>query len=180
MTTKAFASGFARNATTDRWSRYAPLTGVVAVVPWIIGAYLLEKTDRPTSDALFAAWVGDAKTELVVVGLIFGFGVLFFLWFLGTLRATLIAAEGGSGRFSTLSFASGIAVAICLMFTYLPQPQAAFTLDELSGESVAALAHMGDTFFGGVALSLAIVALAFFGVIAGLPVWTLATSVVLT
>jgi hypothetical protein len=108
MTTKAFAPGFARNATTDRWSRYAPPTGVVAVVTWITGAYLLEKTDRPTSDALFAAWVGDSKTELVVGGLILGFGVLFFLWFLGTLRATLIAAEGGSGRFSTPACPSGL------------------------------------------------------------------------
>jgi hypothetical protein len=152
MATKAFVPDLAANVEGSRWTRNTPLTGAVAVVLWLVGVFLLEKTDRPTSDALFAAWVSDAKAELVVGGLIFGFGVLFFLWFLSTLRSTLAAAEGGNERLSSLAFASGTCVAICLMLIYLPQAQASFTVDELSEESVAALVHVGDTFFGGVAL----------------------------
>ena len=29
------------------WERYAPLSGVAAVALWILGAFLLEKDDRP-------------------------------------------------------------------------------------------------------------------------------------
>ena len=41
------------------WERYAPLTGVVAVLLWILGTFLLEKDDRPDGKdtAAFVAWV---------------------------------------------------------------------------------------------------------------------------
>ena len=196
-----------------RWERLAPLTGVAAVVLWIVGTFLLENTDRPDEDAgaNFRTWVEENDTELITGAIVFGFGVLFFLWFLGSLRATLFAAEGGSGRVTTIGFASGVATAISMLFTVLPHGQAAFDIDSVSETSAAALVHMGDAFFGGVelfaipmtlatglvilrygslprwlawfslvlALILVIIPIGWLGVLIGLPLWVLVTSVVL-
>jgi hypothetical protein len=196
-----------------RAERYAPLTGVVAVVLWVVGLYLLEKDDRPDGKdtAAFVAWVQENDSSILAGAIVFGFGVLFFLWMLGSLRAALFAAEGGTGRLATIAFGSGVATSVFLMATYLPHAQAAFDHENTSDTSVDALVRMGDAFFGGaalfsipllvatalailrfgalprwlawvsllVALVLVIPPLAFFGLVLGLPLWVLATSVVL-
>jgi hypothetical protein len=136
------------------WERLAPLTGVLAVVLWIVGTFLLENTDRPDEDegANFRTWVQENETELSVGVIVFGFGTLFFLWFLGSLRAKLLAAEGGPGRVTTIGFASGVATAISMLFAVLPHAQAAIDIDSVSNSSAAALVHMGDVFYGGIQL----------------------------
>jgi hypothetical protein len=197
----------------ERWERYAPLTGVVAVVLWIAGIFLLEKDDRPDGKdtAAFVRWVEANDRSILAGAIIFGFGVLFFLWMLGSLRASLTAAEGGPARLAILTFASGLAVSISLMFTYLPHAQAAFDHANTSDTAIEALVRVGDAFFGGaalfaipmlvavaisivrfralprwlawfslaVAIVLVIPPLAFFGLVLGLPLWTLFTSVML-
>jgi hypothetical protein len=168
----------------ERWERYAPLTGIAAVVLWILGTYLLEKDDRPEGKdtAAFVAWVNENDTAIIVGAITFGFGVLFFLWLLGSLRASLFAAEGGTGRLATIAFAGGVATAISMLFTVLPHAQAAFDKDDISDTSVDALVHMGDAFFGGVELfsipllvATALVTLRF----GGLPRWFAWVSLVL-
>lgn len=136
------------------WERYAPLTGVAAVVLWIVGTFLLEKDDRPEGKdtAAFVRWVEQNETSIIAGAIVFGLGVLFFLWMLGSLRATLVAAEGGTGRLSSIAFAGGVATAISMMFSYLPHAQAAFDSADTSDTSIDALVHMGDAFFGGVEL----------------------------
>jgi hypothetical protein len=195
------------------WERYAPLTGVVAVALWILGTFLLEKDDRPDGKdtAAFVAWVEQNDTSILAGAIVFGFGTLFFVWMLGSLRATLVAAERGTGRLATIAFGSGVAVSISLIFTYLPHAQAAFDHENTSDTAVEALVRVGDAFFGGVvlfsipllvavalailrfgalsrwlawfslvlALVMAIPTLGFFGVIVGLPLWVIATSVLL-
>lgn len=137
-----------------RWERNAPLTGVVAVALWIVGTFLLEKDDRPEGKdtAAFVAWVEKNDTAIITGAIIFGFGVLLFLWMLGSLRATLFAAEGGTGRLATIAYGSGVATAVSMMFTVLPHAQAAFDSGDTSDTSIDALVHMGDAFFGGVEL----------------------------
>jgi hypothetical protein len=168
----------------ESWERYAPLTGVAAVLLWIIGTFLLEKDDRPEGKdtAEFVAWVNQNDTAIIVGAIVFGFGVLFFLWMLGSLRASLFAAEGGTGRLATIAFAGGVATAISMMFTVLPHAQAAFDKDDTSDTSIDALVHMGDAFFGGVELfaipllvATALVTLRF----GGLPRWFAWVSLVL-
>jgi hypothetical protein len=196
-----------------RLERYAPLTGVAAVVLWVVGVFLLEKDDRPEGKdtAAFVAWVEQNDTAILAGAVTFGFGVVFFLWMLGSLRSTLFAAEGGTGRVSTIAFGSGVALSVALMFSFLPHGQAAFDNENMSDTTIDALVHVGDAFFGAVALFaipmlaatglvalrtgalpgwlawfslaialvLVIVPISFFGVIVGLPLWTLATAVVL-
>jgi hypothetical protein len=136
------------------WERYAPLTGVAAVGLWIVGTFLLEKDDRPEGKdtAAFVAWVEKNDTAIVSGAVVFGFGVILFLWMLGSLRATLLSAEGGTGRLSTIAFGSGVATAIAMLFSVLPHAQAAFDNENISDTSIDALVHMGDAFFGGVEL----------------------------
>jgi hypothetical protein len=194
-------------------ARYEPLAGVVAVVLWMVGVFLLEKDDRPDGKdtAAFVAWVEANDTAILAGAIVFGFGVLFFLWLLGCLRAALAAAEGGTGRLASTAWAGGLAVAIALMFTYLPHAQAAFDHENTSATGVEALVRVGDAFFGGailfsipllvatglaglrfgalprwlawfsfvLAVAMAIPGVQFLGLAVGLPLWTLAVSVLL-
>jgi hypothetical protein len=196
-----------------RWESHAPLTGVGAVVLWVVGTFLLEKDDRPEGKdtAAFVAWVEKNDTTIIAGAVIFGFGVLLFIWMLGSLRARLVSAEGRPARLTMIAFGSGIAMAVAMLFTVLPHAQAAFDKDNISDTSVDALVHMGDAFFGGVellaipmlvatalvilrfgglprwlawislglGLILVIVPIGWLGVIVGIPLWTLLTSVLL-
>ena len=137
-----------------RAERFAPLTGVAAVILWIVGTFLLEKDDRPEGKDTteFVAWVDANHSSIITGAIVFGFGVVFFLWMLGSLRARLFAAEGGVGRLAAVAFAGGVATAISMLFTVLPHAQAAFDRNDTSDTSVDALVHMGDAFFGGVEL----------------------------
>jgi hypothetical protein len=134
--------------------RLAPLAGIAAVVLWLVGGYLLEKDDRPDGKdtSAFVAWVEENDTSILAGAIIFAFGVLFFVWLLGSLRDTLAAAEGGTGRLASIAFGSGIATSIALMFTYLPHAQAAFDHENTSDTGIEALVRVGDAFFGGAIL----------------------------
>ena len=79
-----------------RWQPLSPLAGIGAVALWVVGTYLLEKTDRPEGkdSAAFAAWVADNDTSLIAGTVVFGFGVLLFVWFIAALRERLLLAEG--------------------------------------------------------------------------------------
>jgi hypothetical protein len=197
-----------------RRDRFDALSGVLAVVLWLVGVFLLEKDDRPDGKdtGAFVAWVEANDTAILAGAITFGFGVLFFLWMLGCLRETIDHVEGGAGgRLAGTMFGAGVAVSVCLVLTYLPHSQAAFDHANTSATSVDALVRVGDAFFFGaalfaipmlvatalathrfgvlprwlgwfslaVAVVLAIPPIAFFGLVLGLPVWTLAVSVAL-
>jgi hypothetical protein len=137
-----------------RWQRLDPLAGVVAAVLWVVGTFLLENTDRPEGkdSAAFAGWVGDNDTELIAGTLVFGFGVLFFLWFLGALRVRLGEAEGGARQLTAVAFMGGIATSVMMVAVYLPHAQAAVDHDNMSDTAIESVVHVGDAFFGGVEL----------------------------
>jgi hypothetical protein len=196
-----------------RGERLEPLTGVLAVLLWLVGIFLLEKDDRPDGKdtSAFVAWVETNDTAILAGAITFGFGVLLFLWMLGCLREALVGAEGGAGRLASVAFGAGIAVSVCLVLTYLPHGQAAFDHANTSSTSVDALVRVGDSFFFGAglfaipmllatalatlrfgplprwlawfglagAVVLAIPPVAFFGLVLGLPLWTLLVAVAL-
>lgn len=193
--------------------RLEPLVGVLAVLLWVLGVFLLEKDDRPDGKdtAAFVTWVETNDTAILAGAITFAFGVLLFLWMLASLRDAMVVAEGGTGRLSALTFGAGVAVSVALVLTYLPHAQAAFDHANMSDTSVEALVRVGDAFFFGaglfaipmlvaaalaslrfgalprllgwfslaVAVILAIPPVAFFGVVLGLPIWTLAVAVAL-
>jgi hypothetical protein len=140
----------------SRWERFAPLTGIVAVVLWIVGVLVQESaglTDKDSPEEILAVLQSDANT-IITAGVIFAFGVVFFIWFLGSLRSTLYAAEGGVGRLSSIAYGSGMLAALSLILQIAPSVQGAFDEDELSPEAAQALQSVGEAAFGGTEFTL--------------------------
>jgi hypothetical protein len=125
--------------------RLAPLDGIAAVILWVAGVAILQgKAHQPPSDASGARALAffQVHTGTVLVGtFLFGAGSLFFLWFLGLVRAQLGPAEGGARRVSSIAYAAGIAMAICLLLT--PATHAAGAINNVGLSPDAAQVYLG-------------------------------------
>jgi hypothetical protein len=135
-----------------RLERYAPLTGVLAVVLWVVGAILLfngAPADKAPGGEI-ASWFDHKSTRILVATLIFGVGTSAFIWFLGSLAARLRAAEG-EGRLPSIVFGAGTAAAT--VFTLSPATFSAGSLAyenldrTLAPQSAEALWVLTDGFF---------------------------------
>jgi hypothetical protein len=90
------------------------LSGIVAVVLIVIG-FLVFASDIPNSDEAAQKWQAffvDHQDRVQTGMTLISIGALFFLWFLGSLRETIAAAEGGA-RLASIAYGGGlVAVAI--------------------------------------------------------------------
>lgn len=160
----------------DRWDRLAPLTGIVAVVLWIVGAILLfrDEPDSGASPQEIAAHFADNAGRLLVGAFLFMVGVAFFLWFVGTLRAAFAHVEGGAARLGGIVLAGGVATASMLFGMVAPTAAAALQVQnddrDPSPSAADALHNLGDGFF--VAAEVAAIVL-----VAGTAVAVLRTGV---
>jgi hypothetical protein len=177
------------NQTTGRLARYAPLSGILAAGLAIAGLAVVEASnstpDSPTA-AQALAYV-EAHGDAVVLGAwLVALGLVAFYWFLGSLRAALREAEGGSGRLATTAFGGGLAAAVLLVAAIAPTASAAIaTMDadhNVSPEAAQAILHVGDAFFPAafMAMSVPIAATALVALRTGvLPRWFGAVSLVI-
>lgn len=95
------------------WKRLAPLTGVVFVA--LLVASFIVSGNTPNSDASaqeVASFYNSHGTSQNVSALLGGLSVIFFLFFLGILRAELRRREEGPGVLSATAFAGGILTAV--------------------------------------------------------------------
>lgn len=138
------------------WERFAPLSGVVAVVLWIVGTIIVESTDYSDKEepAEILRVLQEDTGTIIGGGLIFALGAVLFVWFLGSLRARLWLAEGGVGRLSALAYGSGLLAGLCLLLNIASTVQGAIDEDEISGDTAQTLQEMGGVFFGGTELML--------------------------
>jgi hypothetical protein len=139
-----------------RWERFAPLSGIVAVVLWVIAEFVIQDTDimdKDTGLEVLAVFRNDSNT-LITGGLIFVFGVVFFIWFLGSLRARMWRAEGGLGRLTAIAYGSGMLAALCLLFQAAPLVQGALDDDDLGPGAAQSLQVIAEAFFGGTEITL--------------------------
>ena len=74
------------------WERYAPLTGVLAVVFWVIGTIVRETAVEMKTPATLLDSYRTEEGSILLGGFVWLLGTLFFFWFLGSLRARLAAA----------------------------------------------------------------------------------------
>jgi hypothetical protein len=198
-----------------RWEALTPLTGVAAVALWCLSLALVEGvTNPPSEDATpekALAYFREEERGIFLSSFLFALGSLFFVWFVGSLRATLAAAEGGVARVAHIAFGAGLAFALLTLLFALPPSVGAFSQEDLSPAAAESLFYLDDVFFvaaqftavpfllaaGLVAwrtdalprwlatLSLAVAAVLLLplgGVFAlgvGVPLWAVATSVVL-
>ena len=94
-----------------RLARWAPVSGIVFVALWVVAAALtLDSPDTNDSNAKILAYYGkhSNRVQHVVAFFLVGVGIIFFLWFLSTLRARLAALEGGAGRLTAIATTAGV------------------------------------------------------------------------
>lgn len=126
---------------TDRWERLAPLTGVLAVVLWVAAILTIVAVgdvpgDKdPSSD--FVTFFEKETGAIFVGSALFGLGLGAFLWFLGSLRATLRQAEAGSGRLSAVVFGAGVVLVGLGMLAMAPFAAGAAAFDWLGRDSLS-------------------------------------------
>jgi hypothetical protein len=138
----------------DSWDRFGPLAGVAAVALWILGFVLFLATEvegAETAAEILAGYEED-ENQILLAAWVFGLGGVLFLWFLGTRRLRLLAAEGASGRLTAVAFGAGIATAVFLISLPLGDAAAALT-DDLEPAAAQALNEVGTAFFIGAELS---------------------------
>jgi hypothetical protein len=136
-------------ATSSGLDRHAPLAGVLAVIGWIVGIAMLDTVESKETGAELLTVFKEDEGQILFGGIVFLIATAFFIWFLGSLRSRLLAAEGGDGRLSTLAFAGGIATAVCLALLPGAEMAGALNNDELDESAALALANVGDVFFLG-------------------------------
>jgi hypothetical protein len=146
------------------WTRWEPLTGIVAVVLLLIGVFVAEEAGNPpeseASPEEVLAWFQDESTAIVTGGFLFMLGGAFFLWFIGTLRTRLLAAEGPAAHLTALAFAGGVATAVFLIATPGGDLAAGIEEDDLSPTSADALHDISDAFFVGAEVSAIVLTVA--------------------
>jgi hypothetical protein len=109
----------------DRHERYGAATGILFVILVVIGFAITPKP--PAADAAPAevlGYVSDHANALHAVQLIFGAAGFLFIWFLGSLRSALGAAEGGQGRLATTAYGGGLVGVATLMVGFALQATA--------------------------------------------------------
>ena len=133
------------------WSveRYAPLAGVVAVACWVVGIIAIGDIQSKDKGTELLAYYKAHDGRIITGGVIWLIGTALFVWFLGSLRSRLLAAEGPEARLTSLAFAGGVATAICLALQPGPDLAAALSKNDIDASAARAIHSIGDAFFLG-------------------------------
>ena len=129
----------------DRYARYGAATGVIAAILITVGFFIFG-TDIPDTSASAREWANfftDHQDRIQTGITIVGFGVFFFIWFLGSLRSAIAAAEGGPGRLASIAFAGGIVAAVFFALAITGAAAAAFRPQEVDPNLTRALNDFG-------------------------------------
>lgn len=174
---------------SDRLERFSALAGVLAVALWaggvaVIGGGHLGLPGGVPEEAATEVLTHFTANEDAVVsgGWLFMLGSLAFLWFVGTLRGRLVAAEGGTATFASIAFAGGVATSVFALGLPAGGVVAGLGAAHIGPQEAAALNAVETVFFICAELS-AIVLLAAAAVVAlrsaVLPRWWAAASILL-
>jgi hypothetical protein len=101
------------------WERWGPITGLLAILCWLVafiplGGNSPNTTDSNTKIVTYYASHSHQVREIAAL-LVFLAGTLLFLGFLGVLRSRLFDAEGAPGKLTAIAFASGVSGALLLL-----------------------------------------------------------------
>ncbi len=117
----------------DSFARYAAASGILAVILILVG-YAVATPDIPDVDAAaedWGAYYSDNQSQIQVGTTIVAIGLFFFIWFLGSLRSALSAAEGGTGRLASVAYGGGLVSAVFFVVGLTAVQVAAFRPDEI-------------------------------------------------
>jgi hypothetical protein len=99
----------------QNWARWSPVAGIVFVVLWIITFVITGNSpDSSDSDAKIVSYYAESGHRARdIAGLFLVLAAsLFFLWFLASLRARLVQAEGGGAGLAAAAFGAGLVWAV--------------------------------------------------------------------
>jgi hypothetical protein len=172
----------------ERWARFAPLTGLLAVVLWVIGLTIGETAaDAPDDEAAGAEWVAffeEGGDRLLAGAFLFAIGSAFFVWFLGLIR-TRIHSREANGRLAATVLATGTLMAAMSMGYVVPFAAGGFAAGQLDtpleAGAAQALAVLDDGFFiaGEAAAAIFFLVVAIAGLrTRAIPVWVAWASLV--
>ena len=137
----------------------ARLSGVLAVVAFVVAVVVDEGSNPPSGDASgaeIATYLNDNVSALALAALAWGIGTIFLVVFLDELRERLAA----SARFARVGFALGLGAAIFLLASWLPEVGGALASREelhrdLEPGAAEVFSSIGTGFFFGGELLLA-------------------------
>ena len=134
--------------------RLAPLSGVAFLALGLLGAVVLYPGDAPDfvdEPAKIAAFYEKNGTDLLGSGVCYLLGGVFLMWFVGTLRAHLSHAEGGSGPVAGIAFGGGVAAVVLLWASASIEAVAVLRVDEndaIDPQLAAAYWDLNSILFG--------------------------------
>jgi len=129
----------------DRNARRGAAGGIVSVLLFVFGFGLLT-SGAPGFDASGRDWAAqftDHATRIQIGLTIIAVGLFFFVWFLGSLRAAIAAAEGGTGRLASIAYGAGLVSVAVLVVGLTATATAAFRPEEVDANLTRALNDFG-------------------------------------
>jgi hypothetical protein len=101
----------------SRWDRWGPIGGIVFVVLFVVGLGMHDIPSADDSAAKIANFYNDGgdRAQVIISSYVLWLAGLFFLWFVASLRARLLAVEGAPGRLTSIVFGGGILFVAMLM-----------------------------------------------------------------
>jgi hypothetical protein len=141
-----------------RWERLGPLAGILAVVLFVVGVIVIEGGSPPGDDAApqeYLSYYQDNDDTILLGGVIFQLGAVFFLWFLGHLRARLALAEGGVQRLTAIAFGGGLIATTCALLIPGADEAGALSNEQITPDAAVVFNNFGDTFFIGAEFAAA-------------------------
>jgi hypothetical protein len=130
---------------SDRHAKYGAATGVIAVVLILVG-FNMFGSGIPDTDASGQAWstfFTDHQSRIQLGLTIVSVGLFFFIWFLGSLRSAISAAEGGEGRLASIAYGGGLIGVVALLIGVAGGEASAFRPDQLDPNLTRALNDFG-------------------------------------
>jgi hypothetical protein len=170
-------------SSNDTDARQGAVGGIVFAILTIVAFVIVipKPPDLDSSAPVIAAYYVDHQDALRVGLTMVGIGLFFYIWFLGSLRSALGAAEGGSGRLTSIVYGAGLIAPAVLMLGLTAALTAAFRPDDVDPGVTRAF----NDFFVVSAAPAASALVAFFAATAlvgfrygALPAWAAWTSTV--
>jgi hypothetical protein len=117
----------------DKYARQGAMGGIVFAILTIVAFVIVipKPPDLDSSAAVIAAYYVDHQDALRAGLTMVGIGLFFYIWFLGSLRSALSAAEGGSGRLTSIAYGAGLIAPAVLMVGLTAALTAAFRPDDV-------------------------------------------------
>jgi hypothetical protein len=142
-----------------RAERLAPLTGIAVLLLGLAGLIVWEgPADRPEWDAprgVILTYFGDRDT-VIFGSFLLMLAAVFFLWFVGSLRAVLRRAEGDVGRLSAIAYGGGLAAAAFMLAMPASNVLGALYAKQLSPEGAQTFFLFGNVFLYPAAMAAAV------------------------